>query len=249
MPDAWDHILYRAAPGRRYARVKHCLSCALRPRCPGLETGGEFSGRLHRTLRPVLPVPAEIVFELTKRCNLACGVCTVENTAAEQPQKKLLALLRRAAALGIRNVRFTGGEPFLSQSLLPMLKEAKRLGLYTLVNTNAAVRADLAAAAPLIDNVLVSLQGHDADSDAAATGRMGLFRRKLANMRALRRAAPVFRLGTVASPELLKNFGRYRALAAALNGKANNTVGAYTLTYKAGDGHSNNASLTRIPLE
>jgi MoaA/NifB/PqqE/SkfB family radical SAM enzyme len=216
MPDAWDHTIYRARAGRRYARIRQCSSCSLKTLCPGLEAGGAFSGELRSSLRPVLPVPAELVFELTKRCNLACRVCAVEKTSTEQPRKKLLALLRRAAALGITSVRFTGGEPFLSRELLPMLKEAKRLGLYTLVNTNAAAGACLSAAIPFIDNVLVSLQGHDAASDAAATGRKGLFRRKLANMRALRRAVPVFRLGTVASPVLLKNFATHRALAAAL---------------------------------
>jgi MoaA/NifB/PqqE/SkfB family radical SAM enzyme len=215
MPDAWDHIPCGRKPGRRYVRVKQCAACALKALCPGPEAGGVFAGRLRGALRPVLAAPAELVFELTKRCNLACGVCAVERTAAERPLPALLALLRRAARRGIKNVRFTGGEPFLSASLLPLLKEAKRLGLYTLVNTNATA-GNIAAAAPYIDNVLVSLQGYDAASDYAATGRAGLFRRKLRNMRALRRAVPVFRLGTVASADLLKHFGRYRALAAAL---------------------------------
>jgi MoaA/NifB/PqqE/SkfB family radical SAM enzyme len=216
MPDAWDHMLYRARPGKKHARVKQCAACAVKAMCPGVEAGGVFAGRLRSALRPVLPAPSEIVFELTKRCNLACRVCSVERTSAEQPLATLTAQLRKAAAMGVKNVRFTGGEPFLSASLLPLLKAAKRLGLYTLVNTNATAAARPPAAG-LIDNVLVSLQGCDARSDAAATGRRGLFRRKLAGMRALRRTVPVFRLGTVASPELLENFARYRALAAGLD--------------------------------
>ncbi len=216
MPDARDHILYRALPGRSYKRVGQCRGCSLKALCPGVEAGSVFSGKLRGELRPVLPVPGELVFELTKRCNLACAVCATSRTEEELPAKKLEATLKEAAALGIKNARFTGGEPFLSPNLLPLLKSARKKGFYTLVNTNATAGSDLAAAAPFIDNVLVSLQGHDAASDAAATGRKGLFGLKLSNMRALRRSVPVFRLGTVASAVLIKNFKAFYALASEL---------------------------------
>ncbi len=218
MPDAADHILYRRLKGRSYAPISQCKACALKALCPGLETGSVFYRKLRRALKPVLPVPNEIVFELTKRCNLACKVCFADKNSGERPLRELLGLLKEARALGIKNVRFTGGEPFLSPALLPLLKAAKKLGFYTLVNTNAccADAALLKKASALIDTVLVSLQGHDPASERAATGAEGLFPRKLANMLRLRSAVPTFRLGTVASKGLLKNFKAYRALAVKL---------------------------------
>lgn len=218
MPDAADHILYRRRGDRSYAAVTQCKTCALKALCPGIETGSVYYRDLRRALKPVLPVPNEIVFELTKRCDLACRICFAGRTAGERPLRELKALLREARRLGIKNVRFTGGEPFLSGSLLPLLKAAKRFGFYTLVNTNAccADAALLKKAFPLIDNVLVSMQGYDPASEQAATGVEGLFPRKLANMLRLRSIVPTFRLGTVASKDLLENFKAYRALAVKL---------------------------------
>ncbi len=218
MPDAWDHVLYRRKTGRAYKAVSQCASCALSGFCPGVVAGGPFARELEKELKPVLPLPREVVFELTKRCNQACRCCFSDRTLKEPPLKKIEAQLRKAAALGVKDIRFTGGEPFLSSSLLPLLKTAKKLGCYTLVNTNAAAPAGLyAEAAPFMDNVLVSLQGSDQASDEAATATPGLFGRKLANMRLLRRTVPVFRLGTVASRNLIKNFKACHALAARLN--------------------------------
>jgi len=218
MPDARDHILYRGRAGRSYAAIRQCKACALKTLCPGVETGSVFYRDLRRALRPVLAVPNEIVFELTKRCNLACRVCFAGRSGGEQPLNSLLTALREALRLGVKDIRFTGGEPFLSRNLLPMLKAAKAMGFYTLINTNAAGAdsALLDKAAPLIDNVLVSMQGHDAASESAATGVKGLFPQKLANMRLLRSATRTFRLGTVASKGLLINFKAYHALAVKL---------------------------------
>jgi MoaA/NifB/PqqE/SkfB family radical SAM enzyme len=216
MPDAWDHVLYRKKPGTAYFRVKACAACRLRRLCPGLAKGGPFSGPRAGELSPVLPVPAEVVFELTKKCNLNCRLCFASASGEVQPLPVLLRTLNAAAALGVKNVRFTGGEPFLSPSLLPLLKAAKKAGLYTLVNTNAALPAPkfFRDAAPFIDNVLVSLQAASPVEEKRVTG--GDLRVKLFNMRLLRKTVPVFRLGTVASSELLAGFRVFHRLAAGL---------------------------------
>ena len=61
---------------------------------------------------------------LTARCNLACTYCCPNN---DEPQVQLdgndqLALIRTACKLGVRSLRLTGGEPLLSDRLLPLLK-------------------------------------------------------------------------------------------------------------------------------
>ena len=216
MPDASDHLLYRKKKEARYVRCGACAACRMKPLCPGLEKGGGFDAAPGELLKPVLAAPSEIVFELTKRCNLNCRLCFASASDAEQPLSALRAALRAAGKLGIGSVRFTGGEPFLSASLLPLLKQAKAAGLYTLVNTNAAL-PDIKiflAAAPYMDNVLVSMQAASAAGEKAATG--GDFRVKLANMRRLRFRVKVFRLGTVASRELIRDFDSYLALARSL---------------------------------
>lgn len=216
MLDAWDHALYPKKPGAAYARCAACRTCSLAGLCPGLEKGGPFSGAARRLLSPVLAVPSELVIELTKKCNLNCRLCFASASGEVQPLAALKLKLKEARKLGVASLRFTGGEPFLSPSLIPLLKEAKALGFYTLVNTNAALPAAALyrRAAPFIDNVLVSLQATGPAAERAATG--GDFRVKLANMSLLRRKVPVFRLGTVASQGLMKDFKVFRALAARL---------------------------------
>lgn len=216
MPDAWDHALYSKKPGAAYARCAACRTCSMAGLCPGLEKDGLFSGPARRLLSPVLAVPSEVVIELTKKCNLNCRLCFASASGEVQPLPALRLKLKEAKKLGVSNLRFTGGEPFLSPSLLPLLKEAKALGFYTLVNTNAALPAAALyrRAAPFIDNVLVSMQAAGPAAERAATGAD--FRLKLANMSLLRQKVPVFRLGTVASRGLLKDFSGFHALASRL---------------------------------
>ena len=219
MPDAWDHILYRKRPGAAYARIAACACCRLNGVCPGLEKKSVFHGALRAELFPVLAAPNEVVIELTKDCNLNCRVCASVRRGEERPFKELVGILRQARKMGVANVRFTGGEPFLSKSLVPLLKAAKALGFYTLVNTNASA-ADkklLGEAAPYMDNVLVSLQGRDARTENEATRTPGLFWTKLDNIAFLKTAGvSALRLGTVISSDVLKNFPAYYRLAAKL---------------------------------
>ena len=216
MPDAWGRVLYRKKSGVRYTRPMSCRSCALAALCPGLEKPGRFSGLDRRLLSPVLTAPSEVVIELTKKCNLNCRLCFASGSDETQPLPALKRVLKEAKKLGIRNLRFTGGEPFLSPSLLPLLKEAKELGFYTLVNTNAALPAPglFRKAATFIDNVLVSMQTTGPAEEKAATGAD--FGVKIANMRLLREKVKVFRLGTVASKRLIKDFRCFYDLAASL---------------------------------
>ncbi|MFA6435178.1 MAG: radical SAM protein [Elusimicrobiales bacterium] len=222
MPDAWDHALYRARAGAVYARVAACAACRLNAFCPGLEKNGVFYTDLRGELSPVLAAPDELVIELTKKCNLNCRVCSSARRGEELSFRELCGVLRQAKKTGVRNIRFTGGEPFLSKELLPALKEAKELGFYTLVNTNAAAGGQrlLKQAASLIDNLLVSMQGRDERTESEATRTPGLFHKKLDNIRSLKAGGiKVLRLGTVISSDLLENFSAYYKLAGRIKAR------------------------------
>ena len=77
-------------------------------------------------------------------CNLACGNCYIEST----PRNDRLVYLRAAEveaflaeaedlALGVEEVGFTGGEPFMNPDVLDMLDLALDRGYTVLVLTNA----------------------------------------------------------------------------------------------------------------
>ena len=77
-------------------------------------------------------------------CNIACAHCYIESS----PRNDALAYLSAAEAARfldeaqarpdpVQEVGFTGGEPFMNPDMLPMLADALRRGLPTLVLTNA----------------------------------------------------------------------------------------------------------------
>lgn len=71
---------------------------------------------------------------LTDRCNLRCTYCLPEDGVAWLPSRELLTdeevlrLVRLAVnSLGVRRIRFTGGEPLLRPGLLEIIKATARL--------------------------------------------------------------------------------------------------------------------------
>src|SRR3990167_614913 len=159
MPDASEHFTWPLGAKGPFKRVQACLACSLKGRCPGVNRTWSGAAGL---LKPVLPAPAELVIELNKNCNLACRAC-FGRSGEELPFKAAGKALREAAALGLKSVRFTGGEPLLYPGLEKLLRLSRKLGFYTLLNTNALLFTPAAARrlAGLIDNALVSLPGID----------------------------------------------------------------------------------------
>jgi hypothetical protein len=75
-------------------------------------------------------------------CNLACASCYIEssptNDALVYPTlAEILPYLDEAAALGTREIGFTGGEPFMNRDSVAMIAAALDRGFEALVLTNA----------------------------------------------------------------------------------------------------------------
>lgn len=83
--------------------------------------------------------PEEVLFSPTTDCNLRCAHCTVPRSKNILPEKYAKRFLRECAAIGVRRVGFTGGEPFLTPRFLAALvKTAVKEGLlFGRIMTNA----------------------------------------------------------------------------------------------------------------
>jgi len=86
-------------------------------------------------------VGRSLALMVTRRCNIACGHCSVESSPAiKDPgpsEQQLLDVLRQAAAAGVQAIQFTGGEPMLRETLvLRLMRETRRLGMQPTLTTN-----------------------------------------------------------------------------------------------------------------
>jgi organic radical activating enzyme len=132
--------------------------------------------------RPATPVE-RIEIHVTYHCDDACVFCSEEKRMrwyGPDPERTdfLESLLAKAAARGVRHVNFTGGEPTLHPEFIRLLRTARSLGYTTYIGTNGTMLAReewAAEAAPLLDEVSLSLHGPDAALHDAMTARAGSF--------------------------------------------------------------------------
>ena len=120
--------------------------------------------------------PLALLAELTHRCPLQCPYCAnplaMERAAAELDTATWFRVLAEAAALGVLQVHFSGGEPAVRPDLPALVAQARTVGLYSNLITsgvtlNAAGLAALRASG--LDHVQLSFQ----DAEAAGGDRMG----------------------------------------------------------------------------
>lgn len=81
----------------------------------------------------------ELDLYVTMRCNIRCRFCNVR--AGEYDHRsialeRIVSLLDEAAALGLQEVHFLGGEPTLRPDLEQMIEHATGLGLHTRIISN-----------------------------------------------------------------------------------------------------------------
>lgn len=118
---------------------------------------------------------------VTDRCNLRCRYCMPEQGVRKMCHEdilrfdEILRIVRALAALGVRKVRLTGGEPLVRKGILDLIREIRRVqGIEVIsLTTNGVllpeIAADLRAAG--LDFVNVSLDSLDEETFSFLTRR------------------------------------------------------------------------------
>lgn len=139
--------------------------------------------------------PMGLIAELTHRCPLQCAYCS-NPLALDAPRGELttsewMRVLDQAAALGILQVHFSGGEPMARQDLVQLVAHATRANLYTNIITSGVLLSD-AAMSDLLDAGIDHIQLSFQDAVLAEGDRFGGYRgghaRKLEAARRIREA-------------------------------------------------------------
>ncbi len=134
---------------------------------------------------------------LTPRCNLKCIYCHHEGEVRpkeEIPDEMVVNVARAAAELGVRSLKFTGGEPLLRKDLADLISQMPQ-DLDISLTTNGiflAEQADDLWREPGLDRVNVSLDSLDQEKYCAITGgKVGDLERVLAGIDAAKEAGLV----------------------------------------------------------
>ena len=151
----------------------------------GLRYGHGSRMRSGADRRPV------VVWNCTRRCNLACRHCYSDSTSArydELSHEEAGEFIADIARFGSPALLLSGGEPFMRPDLMELMQEARDRGLAVTISSNGTMvspaRARAVAAAG-VRYVGISVDGTPADHDAFR-GRRGAYRRALAGIAALK---------------------------------------------------------------
>src|SRR2546429_8428569 len=126
---------------------------------------------------PPILRPLALLAELTYRCPLKCPYCSnpleLDHYRRELDTATWQRVLAEAAALGVVQVHFSGGEPLVRRDLPELVQHARRQSLYTHLSTGGTL-ADEAAFERLrdagLDAVQISLQDARPDENDRLAG-------------------------------------------------------------------------------
>lgn len=143
----------------------------------------------------VLAPPLGLIVELTHRCPLQCAYCS-NPLAMDAPKSELttdawLGVLDEAAAIGVLQVHFSGGEPMARRDLVTLVAHAAKAGLYTNIITSGVLLTDAAMAELLaagIDHIQLSFQDAGPEEADRVGGYRGAHAKKLEAARRIREA-------------------------------------------------------------
>ena len=119
--------------------------------------------------------PLALLAEVTHRCPLRCPYCSnplaLERAGVELDTETWRRVLSEAAALGVLQVHFSGGEPLARRDLALLVGHATALGLYSNLITSG-IGLDGARLQGLVEAGLEHVQLSIQDSDPMAGDRV-----------------------------------------------------------------------------
>jgi len=175
---------------------------------------------------PTVDPPLALLAELTHRCPLSCPYCSnpveLERASGELSGEEWRRVLREAAALGVLQVHFSGGEPMVRRDLGAMIAEAASLGLYSNLITSGTLggeREITAFAEAGLRHVQLSVQDHEPSNADRIAGLAGAFERKMKFAAAVRAAGLPLTLNMVVHRQNLDGVAAMIDMAEALGAR------------------------------
>jgi pyrroloquinoline quinone biosynthesis protein E len=175
---------------------------------------------------PGIDPPLALLAELTHRCPLHCPYCSnplkLERASDELGEAEWRRVLGEAAALGVLQVHFSGGEPMARRDLAMLIGEANDRGLYGNLITSGTLGGEgelRAFAAAGLKHVQLSFQGVAADPADRIAGLAGAHERKIRFARAVHAVGLPLTVNIVVHRQNLDGVGRMIDFATTLGAR------------------------------
>ena len=120
-----------------------------------------------------LSVPTKVQIQITNRCNLNCPHCYVSSgkiTTTEMSDQEIRILLEECQKVGVLQIQWSGGDPFMRKSFISMIQYAHSLGFEQDILTNGIAMGRNTKLAKriweYIHSVQISINGYGENFDA-----------------------------------------------------------------------------------
>jgi len=222
MPEP-ESMFLRNKDTNNFSYLIQCEDCKYKTVCSGIGKNYLKSIDISK-IKPISDLPEEIMIEVESRCNFNCKFCFNKASFAEKGYRidnlkssYIRKIIDNAKKVGVKIIRFTGGEPMLRPDLFKLIKYAKSKKLEVRLNTNGSLISKYSTVkemAKYLDYVLFSMHTHDPKEDEKITGVKGSFVKKIRAIRWFKKAGiKTIRINTVATLKNIRNLEKmYRLM-------------------------------------
>lgn len=150
--------------------------------------------RMQLSLNNFFEYPICVSWEITSECNYSCIHCRMDDYTPNLEKKELsfneiITCIDELASIGVKQLNYSGGEPFFRCDFLDILRYTEKKGLSIGITTNGyfidSSMANKLSSIKTIDLIQVSIDGKDKQTHDYIRNRDGAFDQAISAMKYL----------------------------------------------------------------
>lgn len=153
-----------------------------------------------------LDTPLDINFIVTQECNRSCIYCYAEKEQAPKfdllPLKRVLEIIDEAKSIGVCDITFSGGDPFLRKDLVGILEHTIKLGIKPFVSTKQYLSLEICKKLKKIglNSIQVSIDSSQAEIANFLVGSPNFFQQIIKTIKNLKTAGLEVKTKAIVTP-------------------------------------------------
>lgn len=150
--------------------------------------------KMHLSLNNIYEYPVCVSWEITSNCNYSCIHCRMDDYIPDLKKielsfKEIIVCIDELASIGVKQINYSGGEPFFRSDFLDILRYTEKKGLSIGITTNgyfidSSISKKLSSI-KTIDLIQVSIDGKDKHTHDFIRNMDGAFERAISAIKNL----------------------------------------------------------------